>query len=57
MIDPMTLLTILLMASVTYVTRIGGYVFLRNRTFSPRIKTVLDGAPVVSWLRSSRPIS
>jgi uncharacterized membrane protein len=45
MIEPMNLLTILLMASVTYLTRIGGYVFLRNRTFSPRLATVLESAP------------
>jgi uncharacterized membrane protein len=45
MIDPMYLLTIVLMASVTYLTRIGGYVFLRNRTFSPRMATVLESAP------------
>ncbi|MDH6230484.1 putative membrane protein [Mesorhizobium soli] len=45
MIDPMNFLTILLMASVTYLTRIGGYVLLRNRTLSPRAKTVLENAP------------
>ncbi len=45
MIDPMTFLTILLMAAVTYMTRIGGYVFLRNRTLSERTKTVLESAP------------
>jgi uncharacterized membrane protein len=45
MIDPMNLLTILMMASVTYMTRVGGYLFLRNRTLSPRTRTVLDSAP------------
>ncbi len=45
MIDPMNLLTILMMASVTYLTRVGGYVFLRNRTLSPRTKTILESAP------------
>lgn len=45
MIDPMNLLTILMMAAVTYMTRIGGYVFLRNRTLSARIQTVLESAP------------
>ncbi|PSJ60292.1 AzlD family protein [Pseudaminobacter soli (ex Li et al. 2025)] len=45
MIDPMTILTIVLMASVTYMTRIGGYIFLRNRTLSPRARTVLESAP------------
>lgn len=44
-IAPMTLVTILLMASVTYMTRIGGYLFLRNRKFSPRMATVLESAP------------
>jgi uncharacterized membrane protein len=45
MIEPMNLLTFLMMASVTYLTRVGGYVFLRNRTLSPRTKTVLESAP------------
>ena len=40
-----TLLTIVMMAAVTYLTRIGGYLFLRNRTLSPRIKTVMEAAP------------
>lgn len=33
------------MAAVTYLTRIGGYVFLRNRTLSPRLRTVMENAP------------
>ncbi|MGX9180578.1 AzlD family protein [Mesorhizobium sp. BHbdii] len=45
MIDPMYLLAILLMASVTYLTRIGGYVFLRNRTLGPRTRMVMESAP------------
>ncbi len=45
MIDPTTLLTIVLMASVTYLTRIGGYVVLRNRALSPRATTVMEAAP------------
>jgi uncharacterized membrane protein len=45
MIDPMNLLAILLMASVTYLTRVGGYAFLRNRSLSPRTKTILESAP------------
>jgi uncharacterized membrane protein len=45
MIHPATLLTILLMASVTYLTRIGGYVVLRNRPLGPRAKAVMKGAP------------
>lgn len=45
MLDSIYLLTIVLMAFVTYLTRIGGYVFLRNRTFSPRLTAVLESAP------------
>lgn len=45
MIAPATLLTIVLMASVTYATRIGGYMFLRNRTLSPRVRTMMESAP------------
>ncbi|MBB6464393.1 AzlD family protein [Aminobacter carboxidus] len=45
MIDPVNLLAIVLMASVTYLTRIGGYVILRNRTLSPRATAVMEAAP------------
>lgn len=45
MLDPIYILTIVLMAVVTYLTRIGGYVFLRNRAFSPRVAAVLESAP------------
>jgi len=45
MIDPATVFTILLMAGVTYLTRIGGYVVLRNRTLSPRATAVMEAAP------------
>jgi uncharacterized membrane protein len=45
MIDATTLLTIVLMAGVTYVTRIGGYVVLRNRTLSARATAVMEAAP------------
>lgn len=45
MIDLMNLLTIVLMASATYLTRVGGYLFLRNRILSARTKTVLESAP------------
>ena len=41
----MNLITILLMAAVTYATRIGGYVLLRDRHLSPRMKAVLESAP------------
>lgn len=45
MIDGWTLATIVLMAVVTYLTRIGGYLVLGGRELSPRIMTVLDAAP------------
>ncbi|MFK3664012.1 AzlD family protein [Ochrobactrum teleogrylli] len=45
MIDPLVLLTIIAMASVTYLTRIGGYVLLRNRTLSKRSMAVMEAAP------------
>jgi uncharacterized membrane protein len=45
MIDAATLLTIVLMASVTYLTRIGGYLVLRDRTLSPRATAVMEAAP------------
>ncbi len=43
--DLTTVAAILLMASVTYMTRIGGYVFLRNRTLGPRARSVMESAP------------
>ncbi|QKD02441.1 AzlD family protein [Mesorhizobium loti] len=45
MIGAATLLTIVLMAGVTYLTRIGGYVVLRNRTLSARATAVMEAAP------------
>jgi uncharacterized membrane protein len=36
MIDPSILIVVVLMASVTYITRISGYLFLRGRTLRPR---------------------
>ncbi|AZO44670.1 AzlD family protein [Mesorhizobium sp. M7D.F.Ca.US.005.01.1.1] len=45
MINAATLLIIVLMAGVTYVTRIGGYVVLRNRTLSARAAAVMEAAP------------
>lgn len=45
MIDPANLLAIVLMASVTYLTRIGGYILLRNRSLGPRAMAVLEAAP------------
>ncbi len=45
MIPAVNLATILLMAAVTYATRVGGYVLLRDRTLPPRAKAVMDAAP------------
>jgi uncharacterized membrane protein len=45
MIDSLAVLTIVLMAAVTYCTRIGGYLVLRNRTLSPRATAVMEAAP------------
>ncbi|MEI9411591.1 AzlD family protein [Mesorhizobium sp. Ld1326N3] len=40
-----TLLTIVLMAGVTYLSRVGGYVVLRNRVLSTRATAVMEAAP------------
>jgi uncharacterized membrane protein len=45
MIPSSTILAIVLMALATYVTRIGGYLVLRNRTLSPRAAAVMEAAP------------
>lgn len=45
MIDSLTMLTIVLMASTTYLTRVLGYLALRNRTLSPRMMSVLESVP------------
>ncbi|NIF85785.1 AzlD family protein [Comamonas sp. Tr-654] len=45
MLDVATLGTIALMASGTYLTRILGYLALRNRALSPRMRHVLDSVP------------
>jgi uncharacterized membrane protein len=45
MIDTPTLATIVLMAATTYLTRVLGYVALRNRTLSPRTLAVLESVP------------
>ena len=45
MIDAATLLTIVLMAASTYVTRVLGFLVLRNRTLSPRAQAVLENVP------------
>lgn len=40
-----TMLVVLSMFCMTYFTRIGGYLFLRKRTLSPRVMAVLDNVP------------
>lgn len=40
-----SLMTILGMACATYLTRILGYLALRNRTLNPRTRNVLERAP------------
>lgn len=45
MVDPTTFLAIVLMALVTYATRVAGYVALRNRTLSERSVKVMEAAP------------
>ena len=45
MIDGWTLATIVLMATATYLTRVGGSLILGGRDLSPRTTTVLDAAP------------
>ncbi|HEP9100153.1 TPA: AzlD family protein [Pseudomonas aeruginosa] len=40
-----TVLTIVLMAAVTYLTRVLGYIALRNRVLSQRAVTVMEAAP------------
>lgn len=45
MIDKLTMLTIVLMASTTYMTRVLGYLVLRNRELSPRMMSVLESVP------------
>jgi uncharacterized membrane protein len=45
MIDATTFFTIVLMAGVTYLTRIGGYIVLRNRLLGARATAVMEAAP------------
>jgi uncharacterized membrane protein len=40
-----SLLTIVMMAFVTYVTRVSGYLFLRKRALSSRTRVILEAAP------------
>ncbi|KWK14877.1 AzlD family protein [Burkholderia stagnalis] len=43
--DFQTVATIVLMAATTYLSRILGYVALRNRTLSPRMTAVMENVP------------
>lgn len=45
MIDHLTLLTIVAMAMITYLTRVLGFLALRNRVMSPMLHEVLQAAP------------
>lgn len=40
-----TLLTIVLMAASTYATRIVGFLALRDRTLSPRMRAIMENVP------------
>jgi uncharacterized membrane protein len=44
-IDPLTVVTIVLMATVTYLTRVSGYLLLRNRTLGRRATAVMEATP------------
>jgi uncharacterized membrane protein len=44
-LDLWTMLTIAAMGIVTYSTRIGGFLLLRNRHLSPRSLAVLEAVP------------
>jgi len=41
----LSLLTFVLMALATYLTRIGGYLALRNRKLGPKATAIMDAAP------------
>ncbi|WP_322616662.1 AzlD family protein [Pseudomonas sp. BIC9C] len=45
MIDSLTLLIVMAMAFVTYLTRVLGFILLRNRTLSPIAQEVMQAAP------------
>jgi uncharacterized membrane protein len=45
MIDPLTVVTILLMAAVTYLTRVSGYLLWCNRTLGRRATAVMEATP------------
>jgi uncharacterized membrane protein len=44
-VDLWTVLTIAAMGAVTYGTRVGGFLLLRNRHLSPRTLAVLEAVP------------
>ena len=44
MLGPIVLPIIALMATITHLTRVSGYLFLRNRTLNPRLTPVLEAA-------------
>lgn len=41
----LSLLTIVLMAITTYLTRVAGYLVLRDRKLGPRAQAVMEAAP------------
>jgi uncharacterized membrane protein len=43
--NQLTLLTIVLMAATTYLSRVLGYLALQNRSLSPRMLAVMDSVP------------
>jgi branched chain amino acid efflux pump len=45
MIDPLTVATIVLMAALTYLTQVAGYLLLRNRTLGRRATAVMEATP------------
>ncbi|EHU1441377.1 AzlD family protein [Acinetobacter baumannii] len=45
MIDQLSFLTILFMGITTYLTRIMGFLLLRNRKLSPKMQYVMESMP------------
>ncbi|MEW9899311.1 AzlD family protein [Chitinivorax sp. PXF-14] len=45
MTDTLTALAIVSMAATTYLTRVLGYIALRNRTLRPRMRAVMSNVP------------
>lgn len=41
----LTLVTIILMAITTYLTRVAGYLILRDRKLGPRAQAIMEAAP------------